>query len=62
MKSTGPELWKGLALAEELVREAAAERGFSVAEYTKSLQEKYRQQISALRNRSATEENANEQN
>jgi hypothetical protein len=62
MKSTGPELWKGLALAEELVREAAAERGFSVAEYTKSLQEKYRQQISALRNRSATEENENEQN
>lgn len=62
MKSTCPELWKGLALAEELVREAAAERGTSVAEYTKSLQEKYRQQISALRSRSANEENANEQN
>lgn len=62
MKSTCPSLWKGLVQAEERVREAAAERGFSVADYTKSLQKKYREQISALRNRSATEENEYEPN
>jgi hypothetical protein len=56
VNSTCPELWKGLALAEERVREGAAERGFSIAAYTKSLQEKYREQLSALRHRSATEE------
>ena len=62
MKSTCPALWKGLVLAEERVREAAAERGFSVADYTKSLQKKYRIQLSALRNRSAIEENEHEPN
>ena len=62
MKSTCPSLWKGLVQAEERVREAAAERGSSVADYTKSLQRKYREQISALRERSATEENEYEPN
>jgi hypothetical protein len=62
MNSTCPELWKGLVQAEERVREAATARGFSVADYTKSLQKKYREQISALRNRSATEENEHEPN
>ena len=62
MKSTSPELWKGLAQAEEGVREAAAEHGVSVAEYRRSLQKKYREQISALRYRGATEENDHEPN
>jgi len=62
MKSTCPSLWRGLVQAEERVREAAAERGFSVAAYTKSLQKKYREQISILRNRSANEENEYEPN
>ena len=50
---------QGDGLTEE---EAAAERGFSVANYTKSLQKKYRIQLSALRNRSAIEENEHEPN
>lgn len=62
MKSTCPALWKGLLQAEERVREAAAARGYSLADYTNSLQKKYRTQLSALRNRSAIEENEHEPN
>jgi hypothetical protein len=62
INSTCPELWKGLVYAEEGIREAAAEHRSSVAEYTKCLQRKYREQIAALQNWSATKENENEPN
>jgi hypothetical protein len=55
--STGPDLWTGLALAEERVRKTAAERGMSLTEYRSLLQQKYRDAQSALHQRSAPEEN-----
>jgi hypothetical protein len=56
VSSTGPDLWKGLALAEERSREAAAERGITTAEYRKILQQKYKEARSALQDGSAREE------
>jgi hypothetical protein len=55
--STGPDLQKGLALAEERVREAAAERGVAVSEYRKILQQRFREAQSAFQHNSADEEN-----
>jgi hypothetical protein len=57
MQSTGPALWKGLALADERIREAAAEHGIEVAEYRKILKKRYRDQLEALRDQDANEEN-----
>ena len=57
MHATGPALWKGLALADERIREAAAEHGIEVAEYRKILKKRYRDQLEALRDQDATEEN-----
>jgi hypothetical protein len=57
LRCTSPALWKGLALAEERVREAAAAQGIEVAEYRKLLQKRYRNQVGALRDQGATEEN-----
>jgi hypothetical protein len=54
--ATGPDLWKGLALAEERRRESAAERGVTVAEYRKILQHRYKDAQSALQDRSAEQE------
>ena len=54
--ATGPDLWKGLALAEERRRESAAERGVTVAEYRKILQQRYKDAQSALQDRSADQE------
>jgi len=54
--ATGPDLWKGLALAEERRRESAAERGVTVAEYRKILQQRYKDAQSALQDRSAEQE------
>jgi len=56
VKSTGPDLWKGLALAEERNRESAAHRGVTIAEYRKVLQQKYKEARSALQDGSAYEE------
>ena len=56
-KSTSPDLWRGLALAEEQMRESAAEHGLKLAEYRRLLHKKYREQISALRERNENEEN-----
>jgi hypothetical protein len=56
VNSTGPDLWKGLALAEERRRESAAERGVTMAEYRKILQQRYKDARSALQDRSADEE------
>jgi hypothetical protein len=57
LASTGPDVWKGLALAEEQVREGAAAQGLAVAEYRKLLQKRYRNQIAALREHGAIQEN-----
>jgi len=56
VNATGPDLWNGLALAEERRRESAAERGVTLAEYRKILQQKYKDALSALQDRSADEE------
>jgi hypothetical protein len=55
VSSTGPDLWKGLALAEERRRESAAERGVTMAQYRKILQQRY-QDARSLQERSADEE------
>jgi N-acetylmuramoyl-L-alanine amidase len=57
MQSTSPALWKGLALADERIREAAAIHGLEAAEYRRLLQKRYRNQLEALRDKDATEEN-----
>ena len=50
-------LWKGLALADERIREAAAIQGMPPARYRTLLQKRYRSQLAALREQGATEEN-----
>jgi hypothetical protein len=57
---TGPDLWNGLTAAEERVREAAAERGMTPAEYQKILRQKFRDAVSAVQNQIPVEENQNE--
>jgi hypothetical protein len=57
LQRTGPAVWKGLALAEEQVREAAALRGLEVKEYKRILQKRYRNQLAALEDQGASEEN-----
>ena len=59
---TGPDLWKGLEAADERVREAADERGVRPAIYRTVLQQRYRDAISAVQNRKASEENQHESN
>ena len=57
LERASPALWKGLALADERIREAAAAGGMKSARYRKLLQERYRNQLAALRNQGATEDN-----
>lgn len=52
---TGPGVWKGLALAEEAMREAAALKGMELAEYRKLLQKRYWNQVAALKAQGANE-------
>jgi hypothetical protein len=54
---TNPTIWKGLALAEEEMREAAAVKGIEVAQYRRLLQKRFRDQAVALREQGANEEN-----
>jgi hypothetical protein len=54
---TNHTIWKGLALAEEEMREAAAVKGIEVAQYRKLLQKRFRDQAVALREQGANEEN-----
>jgi hypothetical protein len=56
VNSTGPDLWKGLARAEERSRESAAERGVTIAKYRKILQQTYKEARSVLQDGSAYEE------
>jgi Negative regulator of beta-lactamase expression len=55
---TGGTIWKGLALAEEQMRESAAQRGLALPDYRKILRTKYQDQIAALKDLSA---NANKE-
>jgi len=57
LEVTGAAMWKGLALAEEQLRQAAAAQGATLAEYRKHLQKRYRDQVAALRHHGAQEEN-----
>jgi hypothetical protein len=57
LHASGPALWKGLALGDEWVRESAAAQGIQVAEYRKLLQKQYRNQLAALQDQGASEEN-----
>jgi hypothetical protein len=57
LRSTSAAVWKGLALAEEQMRQTAAMQGIAVAEYRKLLQKKYRDQVAALKDLGANEEN-----
>jgi hypothetical protein len=57
LESTGAAMWKGLALAEEQLRRAAAVQGVSLAGHRKLLQKRYRDQVAALRHHGAEEEN-----
>jgi len=47
--STGPGLWKGLASAEERLRQSAADRGLTTVQYRKILQQRYKEARSALK-------------
>ena len=57
---TGPDLWKGLEAADERVREAAAEHGVTPAAYRKVLQQRFRDALSAVQQKSPDEENQHE--
>jgi hypothetical protein len=57
VRSTGPDLWKGIALADKRSRESAAERGMTMAEYRKTLQQTYKETRTALQDDGANEEN-----
>ena len=57
LQSTGPAVWRGLALGEERIREAAGRQGMEVAEYRTLLQKRYRNQLAALKEQAATQEN-----
>jgi len=60
--ATGTDLWTGLALAEEQVRQGAAQHRVTPAEYRKVLQQRFRDAQSALQNESADEENRHDSN
>lgn len=60
--ATGPDLWKGLAAAEEQVRAAAAGRALATAEYRRILRQRYRDEQSAIPHRDAGEENQHASN
>ncbi|HEV3199097.1 MAG TPA: peptidoglycan recognition family protein [Bryobacteraceae bacterium] len=57
INATGPGIWKGLALAELRLRDEAAARHMAVVEYRALLQQRYRDEIAALRHKGADEEN-----
>lgn len=60
--ATDPNLWKGLAAADERVRGAATERGLTVAAYRRILQQKFRDALSAVQQKNPDEENPHESN
>src|SRR5579871_1409090 len=56
VKATGPDVWSGLRLADERVREAAARNGSSAAVYRRFLQTRYRE-LAGLHHAESPEEN-----
>jgi len=62
LNSSGEEVWKSLAAAEERVRQAAAERGIPLRQYRGRLQENYARARAGLSGRGKAEEIDNEQN
>jgi hypothetical protein len=59
---TNPELWSGLAEAEQGVRAAAAAHGMIPGEYRKILQQRFRDALTASQARNPEEENQHESN
>ena len=59
VNSTGPGLWKGLALAETKMRESATEHGLTIAQYRKLLQQRYKSARSVSKPVSVDEEKKN---
>jgi hypothetical protein len=57
INATGPGIWNGLALADLRLCDQAAARHMAVGEYRTLLQQRYRDEIAALRNKGADEEN-----
>jgi hypothetical protein len=55
-------MWIGVALAEQELRQAAAAAGMTVPDYRKTLQERYRKDLMALREGSARREKSNDSN
>ena len=55
--STSPALWRGLARAEEQMRQAAQSHGRTLTQYRRLLQKRYREMKPALRDPSAPEVN-----
>jgi N-acetylmuramoyl-L-alanine amidase len=60
--ATSPEVWAALAEAEQRVREAAAKRGMTLAQYRNVLQQRFRDELSAVQPGTANEENQHESN
>jgi hypothetical protein len=58
--ATGPDLWRGLEAAEARLREAAAGRGVTVAQYRRSLQQRFLDAQSVVQHKNPDEENPNE--
>ncbi len=61
LQAAGGHAWKGLDLADEIVREEAAAEGLPAAAYALALQRRYRAKLEALRQQSALEEPSYEQ-
>jgi len=57
VQATSTAVWKGLAFGEEQLREAAALKGLNIAEYRRLLQQKFTDEVKALREAGANEEN-----
>lgn len=62
LNSSGEEVWKSLAAAEERVKQAAAEHGMSVRQYRGRLRQNYARARAGLYERGKTEEIDDEQN
>jgi hypothetical protein len=60
VNSTGSAMWKGLAFAEEELRQGAALRGLRVHEYRQFLQNRYKTYLAALKTSGAIEEKTDE--
>jgi hypothetical protein len=54
VNATGAPLWKGLALAEERLREEATVEGLTVAEYKRILRKRYREKLAAVESKGET--------